>query len=171
MRRLFLERAVGERRKLAGGALVRGGVLAVVVVEPVCVKALRADSRVQVQLAASEPSALLDQPLQQRPGMTLMPCLGCGGEVIDVQVVAPGEVVANTESSDRDGRLAVWREDAEEPVADGSQHTVDVFNESLLAFIVHSQCAHRVVGEVGLAGRDLPSMCRFGLHLVKRIQG
>jgi hypothetical protein len=40
---------------------------AVVVVEPVCVKALRADSRVQMQLAASEPSALPAQPLQQHP--------------------------------------------------------------------------------------------------------
>ena len=107
-------------------------------VEPVCVKALRADSRVQVQLVASEPSALLDQPLQQRPGETLTPCLGRRREVIDIKVVAPRKVVADTESIDRDGRLAVWREGAEKPVAGGSQHAVDVFDELPLACIGRS---------------------------------
>jgi hypothetical protein len=95
----------------------------------------------------TEPSALLDQPLQQRPGETLTPCLGRGREVIDVQVMAPGEVVANTESSDRAGGLTAWREGAEEPVASGSQHTIDMLDELLLAFVGRSQCAHRLVGE------------------------
>jgi len=43
----------------------------VVVVEPVRVEALGAYPGVEVQLAASEPSALLDQPVKQRAGMSL----------------------------------------------------------------------------------------------------
>jgi hypothetical protein len=69
--------------------------------------------------------------------------------------MTPGEVVADTESRDRDGRLAVRREGAEEPVASGSQHTVDVLDELLLAFMGCSQYTHRWVGEMGLVGRDL----------------
>jgi hypothetical protein len=86
-----------------------------------------------VQLASSEPAALLDQPLQQHPGETLTPRLGRGREIIDVQVMTPSKVIANTESSDRAGLLTVWREGAEEPVAGGPQRTIDVFDESLLA--------------------------------------
>jgi hypothetical protein len=45
-----------------------------------------------------------------------------------------------------------------------------MLDELLLAFVGRSQRAHRLVGEMGLAGKDLPGLRRVGLHLVKRIQ-
>ena len=144
---------------------------AVIVVETVCVKALRADSRIQMQLAASKPSTLLDQPLQQQASETPTPCLGRSREIIDVQVMTPSEIVVNAESSDRTGRFAIWREGAEEPIAGGSQHTVHMLDELPLAFVGRPQCAHRLVGEMGLAGKNLPGLCRVGLHSVETLSG
>jgi hypothetical protein len=54
------------------------------VVEPVRVKALAARSGVQLQLTASQPSALVEEPVQQRSAVALAPGLGRRGEVIDI---------------------------------------------------------------------------------------
>ena len=50
----------------------------VLVVEPMRVEALRAGSRVQMELAATKLLRLADQPLEKRPGMSLPACLWSG---------------------------------------------------------------------------------------------
>jgi hypothetical protein len=109
-----------------------------------------ADSRVQVQLAASESLALLDQPVQQCPGVTLTSPLWPSREVIDVEVVAPSEVVADAKAGHRHGLFVVRDEGADQPLTRRAQNAIDMLGELPLILIRRSQRAHRMVRELGL---------------------
>src|SRR5665213_1641382 len=63
----------------------------VAVIETVSVEALRAGAGVQVQLAASEAPALVNQPVQQRARMPLTTRPRRRREIVHIQVAPPRE--------------------------------------------------------------------------------
>jgi hypothetical protein len=56
---------------------------------------------------------------------------GKSGQVVDVHVPAPGEVLTEPEAGDRQGGLVVVRHRDDEPVAGGSLSLVDLLDEVL----------------------------------------
>src|SRR5918996_2948916 len=74
------------------GEVVRRDPQACIEVEPVGVRALRADSRVEVQLVAAEAMRLLEAPVEQGSAVAAAARIREGREVVDVEAVAPGEV-------------------------------------------------------------------------------
>ena len=93
------------------------------------VKPLRAGVRVEVQLAAAARAPLVDEPVQQRPGVPLAASIGGGREIVDVEVVPPGKAVPNAKAGDRRGVLCAGSEHGREPVAGGTQDGVHVLDE------------------------------------------
>jgi len=111
------------------GEVVRVDSQAVCVIEAVGGEALGPRARVEVQLGATEPSRLLHEPLKECPAVTLAPRLGGRAEVVDVEVVAPREAVCDAEPGDRNGLFLARAERADEPVAAGTQDTIDARDE------------------------------------------
>ena len=62
--------------------------------------------------------------------MAAAPRVGCGREVLEVQVAPPREAVAHPEAGDRDGVLLRGKERAQQPVAGGAQELIDIPGDS-----------------------------------------
>ena len=87
-------------------------------------------------------------------GATAAVALG-GDEVVDVEVVAPGEHLVDAEARHRGGLLGAVLERAGEPVTGrhaGARRSPD---ERLRAGVVPPQLEQGASGEVGLAGAEL----------------
>ena len=146
-----LQLALGHQRQASGGLdhgrrgadrlreVVARDAQAGVEVEPVRVLALRPDPGVEVELAAAEPLRLGRAPLEQRPPVAAPAAVRVRREVVDVQAVAPGEVVDHPEAGH--GDAAPVLEDAHEPVALGPLDLVDAPDE--LGLVVVVACAER----------------------------
>jgi hypothetical protein len=128
------------------------------VVEAVGGEALGARPRVEVQVAAAQPVSLIDQPVEQGSGVTVAAGVGFGGEVLDVQVVPPGEAVGDAKARHRNGLLAVGEEGAEEPVAARAQYLVDVLGEAPLVLVGGAQRSHGPVRATRFPCRELSDL-------------
>src|SRR4051812_7171646 len=127
-------------------------------VEPVRVHALRPDGRIEVELTASGPIRLVDQPVEQAAGVTTAARVGPGREVVHVEVVTPRQVVTEAEPGDRRRALLPRVERADEPVAARSQELVDSAHEVGFLADVRAQLAHRLEGEPGVGRKDLADL-------------
>jgi len=63
-------------------------------VEPARVGAIEADARVEMKLPTTEARRFVDQPVQQLPAIARAPGLRKRRQVIDVEVMAPGQAMA-----------------------------------------------------------------------------
>lgn len=85
--------------------MVGGDVHAVAQVETVGGEAL--DAGVEVELVAVEAFCFRDQPREQLFAMALGAEGGVGDEIVDVEKVAPGEILEQAKSGHRDGTAFV----------------------------------------------------------------
>jgi hypothetical protein len=90
--------------------------------------------------------------------VTLTSPLWCGREIVDVEVVAPGEIVPGAKAGHCHSLFVVGEEGADQPVARGAQNAVDMLGELPLIPVDGSQRAHRMMGELGLARRQLTDL-------------
>src|SRR3989440_5193228 len=124
-------------------------------VQAMRVEALRCRAGVEVQLVAAEPAAFLNQPVEQRAGVALTAGVGERREVVDVEVVAPGEAVAGAKAGGGDGLLAIVDERRGDPEPLGALALIDAGDELLLLRVYGTQRGQRRVRQVRLAGRQL----------------
>jgi uncharacterized protein (DUF2236 family) len=110
---------------------------------------IRADTGVEVELVAAQPPGLLQQPVQQCPGVALAPEAGPGREVVDVDGVAPGEEVGRPEAGGGHRLGIVLDEGGDQPVALGALEVVDPRHELGFGADPRPQLEHRPVGERG----------------------
>ena len=91
--------------------------------------ALGPDARVQVYLPDTKPGCFSVHPLQQLTGMTLLAGVGQGGEVVDIDVPSPPQVLRDTEAGNRHGRTVALRKRAQQAVPVGSLPFIDLLDE------------------------------------------
>lgn len=125
---------------------------------------VRPDAGVQVDLTAAEADGLLPQPLEQSPGVTMAPGSRQRGQVVDVEVPAPGQVVTEPETGHRDRRAVVIGDTADETVAGRSLHLVDPGHERLLAGEPGTKFTHRQERTAGMGWE------KFGQHRPRMAQ-
>jgi Glycosyl transferase family 2 len=129
-----------------------------VVVEAVRVEAIGTGAGVEMKLPAAATPALLPEPLEERAGVTAASRVGDGGEVIDVEVMTPGQAVTDAEARYGHRRLALGHEGANEAVARGPQHVFDVRDEPALILKSGTKLADRGMGQAGLGGLQLADL-------------
>ena len=78
---------------------------------------LLAEAGVEVELRAAGLPRLLLEPREQPVGVALAAVRRGGDEVVDVEVLLPGEELVDAEARDRGGLLVAVGEDADQPVA------------------------------------------------------
>src|SRR6202162_3701806 len=108
-----------------------------------------------MQLVAVEPLGLLDHPVHELSGKTLLAVLVARAEVIAVQGVTPGKVIHDAEAGDRRGVEVVLDEQTDQPVALRSQDLIDVVGERRLGTDVRTELEHRSVSQMGRWRLDL----------------
>src|SRR4051794_28976273 len=124
-------------------------------VEAVGVAAVLAQARVEVQLGAARPARLGLQPGKEPVGVAAPAVPLRGDEVVDVEVPAPGEELADAEAG-HGGRLPlVLVERPGEPGARRALALVDLADERLRAPERGPQLEQRAGGEGGLAASEL----------------
>ena len=116
-----------------------------------------------MQLAAPEPLRLVDEPIEQRPGMTLASSIGGSREIIDVEVVTPGKTVPDAKAGHGHGVLSTGSEGSDQPVARGAQDAVYMLDERSLVPVCGSKLVHRAMREACLTRRELPDRGRVSL--------
>ena len=149
----------GEARAASGELdveVVGGDPQALVEVEAVGLLAVRADARIEVELAAAEPACLGQQPIHQGPGMALAAKAGSGGEVVDVERVAPGQEMLGPEAGGGDRLRIPIGEGGDQPVALGPLEVVDAGHEVRLRTDLGPKLEHRLVCQAGLLRAELP---------------
>ena len=117
-----------------------------------------------MQLRAAQATRLLHEPRQQSTRVAAPARLRECAQIVDIQVMTPGEAVAHAKARDGHRLLARSDEAAHEPVAGGAQHPVHVAGEHALIGEVRAQRAHRTVAEVRLACVDLAQLARGGVR-------
>ncbi len=106
--------SAGRRRFTAPGEVVGGDPQPVPEVEPVGVLAVLAEARVEMELGAPAAARLVLQPGEQAVGQAAAAVALGGDEVVDVEVLAPGEELVDAEAGDGRGLLVV---DANAPIS------------------------------------------------------
>src|SRR5215208_702036 len=139
----------------AAGEVVGGDDQARVEVEAVGVGALEADAGVEVELVAAEAGCLVGEPVEQGTAVAAATGGGVGREVVDVEVVAPGQVVALAEAGHGEGIRVALLERPDEAIALEPLHLVDLPDELLFARGLRPQGQHRLEGQPRVGGKEL----------------
>ena len=113
------------------------------------------DSGIQVDLSAALPPGLVEQPLEESAGVAPAPCAGHGGQVVDVEVATPREVVGDAKATDRRSRAVAPVHGRDQPVAGGTLALVDLLDEGIARPQAWPQLQHRLVGPAGLWRQQL----------------
>jgi hypothetical protein len=92
--------------------------------------------------------------------MALASSIGGSREIIDIEIMAPRETVADAKAGNSDGMLSARNEDGGQPVAGGAQDGFYVLDKRSLVPVRRTKLAHRVMPEVCLARRQLPDRDR-----------
>jgi hypothetical protein len=121
----------------------------------VSIGAVETDAGIEVKLIAAEAPRLLRQPVEQRPPVATAPCLRQRREVVDVEVVSPGEAVGGTEPRHRNRFSLAFLEGTEEAVTLRPLHLVDRVHEAPLVSEVRSQCLHGAKDRAGIGRNNL----------------
>jgi hypothetical protein len=124
------------------------------------VEAVGPDRRVEVELLAAEPAALVGEPVEQRPGVAVAARGGQSRQVVDVQEAAPREQMADTEPGDRHGVLLALLERTDEPVPLPALHLVDAADELVLVVEVGPQLPQCRECESCLRREKLPDLAQ-----------
>jgi hypothetical protein len=137
---------------------MRGEPVAGVEVEPVGVGSVRAETGVEVELVAAEAAGLGEAPVEEGSAGSLAAGGGEGSEVVDVEDVAPGEVMEDSEAGEGDDAIVSvgdGEKGCDEAVALRALDGVDALGERLGRLERRPQLARRLEGEVGLALEEL----------------
>ena len=124
-------------------------------IEAVGIGAVEADAGIEVKLIAAEVARLLRQPVEQCPPVTTVPCLRQRREVVDVEVVTPGEAMGGAEPRHRDRLSLALLEGAEEAVTLRPLHLVDRVHEAPFVAEVRSQYLHGAKDRAGVGRNNL----------------
>lgn len=141
--------------------MVGGDDQAGVQVEAVGVGSLVADTGVEVELVAAESLGLLGEPGEQVAAMSASPRLGSRREVVDIEVVAPGEVVTDAKARDRGSARLPVVEGRDEPVPLASLNLVHPADELFFASQVGAESAHGLEGKASLRWQQLADHMRI----------
>jgi hypothetical protein len=114
-----------------------------------------------MELLAAKSPALLDEPLEQAPAMAAAPGPGQCREVVDVEVVTPGQVLTDPEPRHSGGAWLTLVEGANEPVALRPLHFIDAADERSFVGEVRSQRPHGVEGGAGIGRQNLANHGRI----------
>ena len=124
-------------------------------VEAVCGLPVGADTRVEVDLSAALSPGFVEQPLEESGGVAPAPCARDGGQVVDVEVATPREVVGDAKATNRRNRAVDPVHDRDQPVAGGTLPLVDLLDEGIARPQAWPQLQHRLVGPAGLWRQQL----------------
>lgn len=118
--------------------------------------------------AAVEPLGLSVKPRQQRPRVSLLPGGRQCGEVVDVEMVAPGKVFSDAEASHGECGRGIAGYGTDQTVTAAPLSLVHLPHEFVLGSKFGPQLPHRVEGAAGvwreqLDDHDGPS-CQHVLH-------
>jgi hypothetical protein len=108
-----------------------------------------------VELLAAETCRLVMKPIEQPASVTSAPRRKQGREVVDIQVVPPGEAVRDAEARDCHRSGTAVLEDADQPVPLRPLYFIDCLDEVLLVDEARAQLAHRREGESRVRVKDL----------------
>lgn len=107
------------------------------------VGAIQTDTGVEMKLPTTETRSLLRQPVEQLPAVAGAPGVGMCRKVVDVEVMAPSQVVADAEPRDRLRMLVRPGEHTHQSIALGPLDFVHAVHESRLVGVVGPQRLHR----------------------------
>ena len=111
---------------------------------------IRARSRIEVNLIASQSPALREQPVQETPCQSLPPELGPRHDIVAVEDVTPHEKVTGSEAADGGGVLLTRQERTHQPEALGTLKSVDPIDQS--TWRIQAVAATPVVGRSNVRG-------------------
>src|SRR6476659_5259117 len=123
--------------------------------------AVEANAGIEVDLPAAESLGLLEQPVEQLAPVSAAADPRQGREIVDVEVVAPGEAVAGAEAGYGTGAGPALLEEPDQPVTLGAKRPVDQADEGLLVGEIGAQRLHDGKGQTGVRRQQLADHARI----------
>lgn len=111
---------------------------------------IRSDAGVEMYLMAPKLLGLGMQPGEQRLCVPLLPCSWQSGEIVNIEMVTPGEVVCDAEAGHGERRRPVVRYGADQAVTGGPLPLIHLSDELVLGSQSRPEFTHRVEGATGM---------------------